>query len=321
MLWPDRRNALRAGLDAARLAWWARSNRVDVIHCNEHDLYPFAVLLARLARLPIVCHVRCKLDVGFADWSFGKREPDALIWCTHQMQAEYGRLAERTTRSARQHVIPLGVDLKTSDNLASERDKLRGEWGVGPCEVVVGMACALRPGKRVADFLSLAEWFQNRTDTRFVLAGGHVPGDEAHFEELRPLIEAAVTRGTVRWLGHVEPIEPFLRAIDVFVSTSEHESFGMSVCEAMACGRSVAAYAACSVREVVGPAALIVETGDLPGLTAAVERLILDARLRQSLGARARQRVGEHFNPQDGVEQLMGIYRSVARRRVSRSVS
>ena len=53
-----------------------------------------------------------------------------------------------------------------------------------------------------------------------------------------------------------------------------------------------------------------IETGDLDALTAAVERLIAGAELRQSLGTAARRRVAEHFNPRKSFEKLLGIYQS-----------
>jgi glycosyltransferase involved in cell wall biosynthesis len=62
---------------------------------------------------------------------------------------------------------------------------------------------------------------------------------------------------------------------------------------------------------VLGDTGLVVETGDLDGLTAAVERLVVDAELRQSLGQAARQRVSEHFNPRKSFEQLVAIYQSL----------
>ena len=63
------------------VARWARRVRVDVIHCNEHNVYPFARLLRRLLARPIVCHVRYRFDRGFAEWAFAnRRQPDALLW-------------------------------------------------------------------------------------------------------------------------------------------------------------------------------------------------------------------------------------------------
>jgi glycosyltransferase involved in cell wall biosynthesis len=88
----------------------------------------------------------------------------------------------------------------------------------------------------------------------------------------------------------------------------------MSVCEAMAHGKAVAGYAACSVQEVVGDAGLIVETGDCDALIRAVEQLIDNSRLRQELGDKAKRRVAEHFDPAKSLRQLADIYGGIMRR-------
>jgi glycosyltransferase involved in cell wall biosynthesis len=311
MPWPDRSRPMSALYHAGRLAWWVRRKGIDLVHCNEHNAYPFAILLSRLTKLPLVCHVRCKIDAAFADWTFGKREPDALIWCTPQMRAEVGPVAEKTIQPQRQHVVPLGLDLDSFGNMTGSRQQLRAHWGVDLNEVVVGMASALRPGKRIDEYLELASRLACRTRAKFFLAGGPIPGEESYFEQLLPRIQSAVAQSNIQFIGHCEPIEPFLHAIDVFVSTSQHESFGMSVCEAMACRKPVAAYAACSVEEVVGDGGVIVATGDLDGLTAAVERLVMDRELRLTLGVKARARVAHEFDPAKSFRQLQAIYSSL----------
>jgi glycosyltransferase involved in cell wall biosynthesis len=312
MSWPEIRRPWRA-LPAARLARWARRHRIDVIQCNEQQSYPFAAAVARLSGLPIVCHVRCKLDAGFTDWIFRRRPPDALIWCTRQMAAEGAAAVEATVPEGRQHVIPLGVDGAALQWAAGTREATRAAWGVGEEGLVVGMSCFIRPGKRVEEFLALARRLNASNNVTFVLAGGPAAGDEPYFESVRPILEQSDKDRLVRWVGHVEPVERFLHAVDVFVSTSEHESFGMSVCEAMACGKPVAAYAACSVQEVISDAGLVVETGNFEALAASLERLIANARLRQELGEKAERRVASCFHPAKSLVQLTDIYRRLRR--------
>ena len=52
-----------------------------VIHCYEHDLYPFAVTLRMLTSLPLICHVHFAPERDFLLWAFGSRRkrPDAVI--------------------------------------------------------------------------------------------------------------------------------------------------------------------------------------------------------------------------------------------------
>lgn len=312
MEWPDKRRPWRFLLQSRKLRKWIVSSRIDVIHCNEHQSYPFAAALAKATGLPVVCHVRCKLTSGFAGWAFRKHEPDALIWCTEHMASECAAALEGTIQSARQHIIPLGIDLDTLQCNSDSRGIWRRKLDVKDDQVIVGMTCFVRPGKRIEDFLLLAHKFED-SDAVFVLAGGPAKGDEDYFTTLRPKIEQAVADGRIVWLGHVEPVEPLLTAFDIFVSTSEHESFGMSVCEAMACQVPILAYRGGSVAEVVGDAGMIVENGDLSGLTKCLKRLIDDRHLRNSLGLAARQRVATKFNPTTGLQTLVGVYQSLLR--------
>jgi glycosyltransferase involved in cell wall biosynthesis len=150
-----------------------------------------------------------------------------------------------------------------------------------------------------------------------VLAGAAPPGDEIYEREMRELWEARALGGRLRWLGNLDAIEPFMQGIDIFVSTSGHETFGMSICEAMACGRPVVAYRAGSAGEVVGAAGIVAETADLEALTSGVERLIVDPSLRRTLGDQARARVASTFDPRVSLAELGAVYRSVAETRSS----
>jgi glycosyltransferase involved in cell wall biosynthesis len=311
MPWPNRWKPWVSLFHAWRLARWIKEQRIQVLHCHEHDLYPFALVLRRLTSLPLVCYVHFAVERGFVEWAFGKpgREPDALIWTSHQQKLDCVQAVAGLVPPEKQHVIELGLDCERFGNLAAQRDILRQKWGIKPGEVVVGSACALRARKRVDDFISLLDRLcQEHAHVVALLAGGAVPGDEQYAEQIVPRLRALESRGRFRWLGHLANIEPFMHAIDVFVSTSEYETFGMSVCEAMTCRCPVAAYEGGSVREVVGDTGLVVPTGDLTGLTAAVYRLVVSHQLRTELGERGRARVAEHFNPARSLQQLKAIY-------------
>src|SRR5262245_21727021 len=65
MPWPDRSWPIPALWHAWKVAGWARRRRIDVIHCNEHDIYPFGLLLRRFLRRPLVCHVRFRVARDF----------------------------------------------------------------------------------------------------------------------------------------------------------------------------------------------------------------------------------------------------------------
>lgn len=312
MPWPDRWRPWRAAWHAIRAARWARKHAADVIHYNEHDVYPFDSVLKRFIRRPTVCHVRYKLDRRFAEWAFGgNRAPDALLWTSYQQKADSADAIAGLVSEERQHVVRLGIDAGQLSDPESGVE-LRRQWGIANDEILVGIPAPLRPRKRVHDFIEVIRRLAPKHDRIVgVIAGGEIAGDEAYRQRIeREVAESGLGR-RLRWVGNLEPVEPFHHACDVSVSTSEYETFGNSVCEAMACGKPVAGYVGGSVAEVIGDAGLVVDTGDLDGLTAAVERLVVDTELRRDLGQKARQRVIAEFNPANSLKQVEGIYRSL----------
>lgn len=312
MPWPDHR-APATLWHAARVAWWARRRRVQVVHCNEHDLYPFGQLVRRILRVPVVCHVRYLLHREYAQWAFrGRRAPDALLWTSCQQQQDSADAIAGLMPEEQQHMVRLGVDLDSIDSYAEAGQQLRRSWGIDDDEILVGIPSPLRPRKRVHEFIELFRRIAPRhPQTVGVVAGGLVPGDERYRDDIARQIDESGLGRRLRWVGHLDPVEPFHHACDISVSTSEYETFGNSVCEAMACGKPVAAYRGGSVAEVLGDAGLVVETGDIDGLTAAVDRLVNNSPLRAELGQCARHRVEKEFHPAKSLKQLSGIYASL----------
>jgi len=121
-----------------------------------------------------------------------------------------------------------------------------------------------------------------------ILLGGPVDEENAVWQELQALREAHHLQGLVAFIGprNREVLPYYYAAADVVVLPSHYESFGLSVLEAMACGRPVVA------SQVGGLASLVRhgETGFLvppqhPEALAGVLALLLgDARLRRRLG-------------------------------------
>ena len=298
---------------AGRVAVWARARRIKLLHFNEHDVYPFQRLLRKLVRLPAVCHVRYRLERDFAEWAFsGSRLPDALLWTSHQQKADSADAIAGIVPEERQHVVRLGIDVDYFGVDAEPGRQLRHRWGIGDDELMIGIPAPLRPRKRVEDFIEIIQELAPRYPNIVgIIAGGEITGDEDYRESIETRVSGSGLGRRLQWVGNLEPVEPFHHACDISVSTSEYETFGNSVCEAMACGKPVAAYAGGSVAEVVGEAGICVATKDLDSLTYAVEKMVQDSELRRRLGMQARQRVRDEFSPAASLEQLHKIYQAL----------
>lgn len=117
-----------------------------------------------------------------------------------------------------------------------------------------------------------------------------IAGDGPLLSELRGLSGSLNSR--INFLGMIKPeqVPAFLRALDIFCFPSLWEGFGIAVAEAMAAGLAIVASDIPPLREVLGGTGLLVPPANAAGLRTALERLISNDALRESLQARARER-------------------------------
>ncbi len=102
------------------------------------------------------------------------------------------------------------------------------------------------------------------------------------------------------------------RGACALVLASYHETFGMPMLEAMACGTPVAASDASSLPEVGGDAALYAPPDDADAWAGALRRIVDDAALRERLVAAGLERA-VRFTWETSAERHVEVFRAVAR--------
>ncbi|GAA2423318.1 hypothetical protein GCM10010191_39100 [Actinomadura vinacea] len=109
-------------------------------------------------------------------------------------------------------------------------------------------------------------------------------------DALRALAERLGVAGSVDFAGVTRDVPAALDRASIFALPSRQEGFPMALLEAMAAGVPAVAFdCAPGVRELVtdGADGLLARPGDIAGLAAALDRLIMDPELRERLGGAA----------------------------------
>ena len=130
--------------------------------------------------------------------------------------------------------------------------------------------------------------------------------------ELRALADGLGLGARVSWLGNrpaAELAALYQRAAAV-VMPSVGEGLGMVAVEAQLTETPVVAFASGGLTDVVvdGRTGLLVPPGDVPALTAALDRVLADGRLASALGAAGRTAALERFTPVAAAERYAAIY-------------
>ncbi len=296
-----------------RLTGIVKREQINLIHCNEHELFPLMRYVGAWCRCPIVTGVRFRLGSGFANWAFRAPWTPACLQFTSrdQLDASLGMLPSNITLD-RVKLVMNGLDIQ--EFLASNvgANELRRSWDADSSKVVIGTASVIRRRKRIEDFIRLiAELRAKGLEVVGVVARGGRFADEGYPEELEELIRELNLTPHCRMLGNLDPIAPFMQAIDIFVSTSSMETFGMSVCEAMVCEKPVVAYDVGSLREVARDPWCLVPFPDHQVLCEKVARLVEDEESRRRMGEAGAAHVHANFDAPVLAARQASIYEQV----------
>jgi glycosyltransferase involved in cell wall biosynthesis len=143
---------------------------------------------------------------------------------------------------------------------------------------------------------------------RFVLAGAPDPANPASIGEQQ--LRAWAGEGLIEWLGPSQEISRLLREATLACLPSYREGLPLFLAEAAAAGRASITADVPGCRSAVehGETGLLVPARDAGALAEALERLLLDAALRQRMAERARRLAVERFSKEAVTQQTFAVY-------------
>jgi glycosyltransferase involved in cell wall biosynthesis len=303
-----------AGAAAAyvlRLAHRLRRLRPDVVHANSLKAGVYGSLAARLAGVPMVWHVRDRIDEDYLPGTavrlvrgLSRGLPTAVIANSH---ATAQTLAPRPGGRVPVRVLPDVI------GAAPERERPAGR------PLTYGIVGRLAPWKGQPVFLRAFARAFPAGDERAVVVGGALFGEDAYARGLGEVARSLGVADRVDFRGHRADVWDELARIDVLVHASvTPEPFGQVILEGLAAGVPVIAADAGGPAEILehDVTGLLCPPGDEAALTAALLRL-RDPQLRERLSAAGRRAV-LRYAPAAVAPQVEDLYASVARPRRGR---
>jgi glycosyltransferase involved in cell wall biosynthesis len=127
---------------------------------------------------------------------------------------------------------------------------------------------------------------------------------------LKKLIEASEFRDRIELIQTRLDAAEFLSSLDLFVSMSRSEAFGLAIVEAMACGVPVIATETEGAREIVqaGESGTLVPIDNAKRTATAITELLRDDSRRKRFAANAGRYVAERFSLPRMVAETEAVY-------------
>jgi len=174
--------------------------------------------------------------------------------------------------------IPPGFERKKK--LDSVREEARKE-------IVLLFVGYVTRVKGVLDLVKAVSLLSQKTAWKLNIVGSSSSEPET-LNELKRIISDMGLEGKVQLHGRVEKdrLQGLYQSADIFILPSYWEGYGIVFIEAMSMGLPIISTTAGAIPEVVThhKTGLLVEAGDIQGLSKSIERLINSSEMRESMG-------------------------------------
>lgn len=306
---PLDRGSIRDPRGLAALVRLLRRERVDILHSHLWDANVMASVAGRLARTPVlVAHEHTWSFEGepvrvATDRFLVARSASAFVCVSaadRRKMIEIERIPPERIRVVTNGIAPLPAP--------SGRD-VRAELGLAPTAQVIGVVAVFRMQKRL-DILvrALARLARRLPDPQLVIAGDDV-GLGAR-RQVEQLAEALGLTSRLHVLGQREDIADVLAAFDVACLASDYEGMPLSLMEYMAAGKPIVSTGVGGVVEMIehGVEGLLVPRREPDALAEALETVLTNRGLAESLGRAAQARQRRDFSLEAVVARVEDLY-------------
>lgn len=298
---------------ARRIASFVKKHQIDVVHAHMARDYPLAAFAAARspkARFFVTRHVLFPMHRFHKLTLSGVSRVIAVSNAVSvQLRSEHIVAPERIA------VVHNGVDCKRLDQTVSSfyREQFLQHWNLPQNCLLVGTVGELKALKGQEEFLrAAADVAQHFPLAHFVIAGV----DSSPAQEQRALLQNLASelglRDRVIFIDWMDEIATLYRALDVFVSASRAESFGLAMAEAMACETAVVATQTEGAKEIIndGKTGLLVPIGSTEAIAGSVTQLLQNSAQRAALGKCAAEDVRNRFSLERMVTATEDLYRA-----------
>lgn len=296
---------------AQKIAGFVREKNIEIIHAHLARDYIPASLVCRMTQNTKFLLTRHVLFPMKPFHRFALQNVSKVIAVSGAVVANLHKIfpKEKTV------CIPNGINLEDYEEAGEGlNEEFRFLHNISFDAPVVGIIGELKILKGQRDFVLAANIVaQKFPEAFFVVVGKDNSLKQEFRRELKKLVKVFNLEERFLWLNWVEDTAPLLSALDVFVSASHTESFGLAMLEAMAGAKAIVATETEGARELIenektGKLVPVKEPVELAG---AIDEFLQDKTARQTFGKNAQKVAKEKFSLKRMIDETEKLYEKV----------
>ncbi len=303
--------AVRNSLDifsAVKIARICKEQNIEIVHAHSAKDYFPASLACRLTRKSKFFLTRHVLFPMFKLQKFALNNVQKAIAVSEPVKENL----KETFPEEKIVVIPNGIYI---ENWTKVNDLARKNFlsfhNIPENAKIIATLGELKELKGQREFILAAKILaQEFPETFFVVVGRDNLLGQPFRRELKRLVKIFGLQERFLFLDWVENTADFFQAVDIFVSPSRTESFGLAILEAMASGKAIVATKTKGALELLQDnfSAKLVPIESPLEIAQAVKLFLLDEKMCRTYGENARKTTIEKFNIESMIDKIEKVY-------------
>lgn len=297
---------------AKKIADFANKNKIEIIHAHVGRDYIPASISCRISKetkFVLTRHVLFPMK-PFHKFALSNVEKAVAV------SSAVGKNLENIFPKKKITTIPNGISITEESRQKAEklREEFRSLHNIPFDAKLVGTMGELKELKGQRDFVLAAnETAKKMPETRFVIVGKDHSMNHSFRRELKRLIKVFGLEENFLFLDWVDETPSFFAALDVYVSPSHSESFGLAILEAMTLGKPIISTETDGAKELLQNnfSGRLVKIKEPFELSETICDLLKDEGLRENLGKNAQKTALEKFTLDKMIEQTEKVYEEV----------
>jgi glycosyltransferase involved in cell wall biosynthesis len=299
---------------ARKLAGIIRKNEIEVVHAHLARDYPIGSIAVRLTRslktkLVLTRHVLFPMK---SVQKFALSNVSKVIAVSDAAQTSL----QKTFPTEKIVCVPNGIEIENWSQ--ADRKKLREEFrfqhNISFEAFLIGTIGELKFLKGQEDFILASQIIAEKfPEAHFVIVGKDNSFDQNFRRKLKRMIKVFELEERFLWLDWIDDTAEILHSLDVFVSASHSESFGLSILEAMASGTAIVATETKGALELLKDkkSRKLVSIQNPVELSAAICELIENPEKRENTARRAQEIARQNFSLERMIAETEKVYQQL----------
>jgi glycosyltransferase involved in cell wall biosynthesis len=300
-------------LSAQKIAEFVDENKIEIVHAHlGRDYIPssLACRIAKNAKFVLTRHVLFPMK-PFQKFALGNLSKAIAVSNTVEENLQTIFQKEKITMISN----GIAVENWANTDYVKLREEFRFMHNIPFDADLVGTVGELKILKGQRDFILAAqETAKKFPNAYFVVVGRDNSFKKEFRRELKRLVKVFGLENRFLFLDWVEETSSLMAALDVFVSASHSESFGLSILEAMISGKAIVASETDGAKELLedNHSGKLVPVFEPFKLAEAIGELLKNENLRFDLGQNAREIAKDKFSLEKMIVETEKIYKELS---------